>query len=485
MARADIETKIDLDSSGLRKGIQKAKKSVSNFSKSAVAQIGRVGAAFAGVGLVKSIINLGTSAAETASKFQAVFGPATEEMQRNVEELKKTIPATTKEMQDALATFGQMAASFGLNSEAANKFSVNMVKIAGDLASFHNLRPEEAFLKIRSAISGEFEPMKQLGIVINEATLKQEALNKGIWDGTGAMSAAQKALVVQSLLIKQMGTANGDAAATADSAANQIKFLQASLKDTGAEIGQTVLPAVVKLVEWTNALVGAAKSASEAVGTLVAENIYGKQQDDPLGGWRESAKQKLKREGKLEGFKGRGGTQKMKKLIEEEAKALKDRYDQRIKEQKESEKVLKQEEKLAESATDPARKKAADDYLNSLNEQIKAAGKLEGITKATVKAEKAKKTEGPVKVGAEIERKEGESGAAFMKRRQQARSAYLALQSDDAGYFNPKTMETLQAIARGEQPAGAGEKKPGGDVVEKNTTEMASLLTSINKGING
>jgi hypothetical protein len=61
--------------------------------------------------------------------------------------------------------------------------------------------------------------------------LKQEALNLAIWDGTGQMSAAQKALAVQAILIKDMGDANGDAALTANSAANQIKFLQKSLKE--------------------------------------------------------------------------------------------------------------------------------------------------------------------------------------------------------------------------------------------------------------
>jgi hypothetical protein len=160
------------------------------------------------------------------AKFNAVFGSAADAMNEKVQELRKTIPSTTEEMQNSLATFAQMAKAFGLNSEAANLFSVEMVKIAGDIASFNNLPIEDAFTKIRSAISGEFEPMKSLGIVINEARLKQEALNLAIWDGTGQMSAAQKALAVQAILIKDMGDANGDAALTANSAANQIKFLK-------------------------------------------------------------------------------------------------------------------------------------------------------------------------------------------------------------------------------------------------------------------
>ena len=152
MARkADIQADIDLDSSGFKKGIQKAKHSVKSFSRSAVGSFMRVGAAFAGIGLVKSIINLGTSAAETASKFEAVFGPAADSMNKKVQELRKTIPATTAEMQNALATFGQMAKAFGMNESEANKFSVSMATIAGDLASFHNLNSDEVFTKLSAA----------------------------------------------------------------------------------------------------------------------------------------------------------------------------------------------------------------------------------------------------------------------------------------------------------------------------------------------
>ena len=374
MAKTEIKADIGLDTTKFQRGMAKAQRSVKNFAKSGVASMVRFGAAFAGVGLVKSIIGLGTAAAETASKFNAVFGPAADALNSRILELKKSIPATTMEMQNALATFGAMGKAFGLNSAAANEFSVNMVKIAGDLASFHNLRPEEAFQKIQSAISGEFEPMKQLGIVINEATLKQEALNLAIWDGTGQMSAAQKAITVQSLLIKQMGVAQGDAAATAESASNRIKFLNAQLKDTGAEIGNTVLPAVVKLVGWMSKLATTSKEAAEKVGMIVAGGRVG---DDPLDGYSEAAKQKLTREGRLLKT-GKGGVSKHAQLLQIKvvAQELKDAHDKRI---AAKEKEVKAEEKVTEAVVDPKRKKAADDYLTSLQNQIKAAGKLASI----------------------------------------------------------------------------------------------------------
>jgi len=387
MARTEIAAEASLDTTKFQRGLKKADTGVKKFAKSSIASIGRIGAAFAGVSLVKNVLNLGTAAAETASKFRAVFGPATEMMSEKVKELKETIPATTMEMQNALATFGQMARSFGLNTEAANMFSVEMVKMAGDLASFHNMRPEDVFIKLRAAISGEFEPLKQLGIVINETTLKQEALTLGIWDGVGAMSAAQKALTTQSLLVKQMGTAQGDAAATAESAANQIKFLQSQLKDMGAEIGQTVLPAIVQMVEWLAKASEAAKSASEAVGGFIAKSIYGGEAD-PMDAYRAVAEKTLERQGAFDELPGgRGGTEKRKKMIEELAKSLSDQHDAKMKAAKESSENAEDQEKIeaaiTDEITDPKRVEAQEEYNDALKETIEAAGKLQSIQKTS------------------------------------------------------------------------------------------------------
>jgi hypothetical protein len=382
MAKADITGRLNLDSTGFERGIQRSKQSVKGFAKSSMATFVRMGAAFAGIGLVKSIVGLGTAAAETASKFNAVFGSAADAMNEKVQELRKTIPSTTEEMQGALATFAQMAKAFGLNSEAANLFSVEMVKIAGDIASFNNLPIEDAFTKIRSAISGEFEPMKSLGIVINEARLKQEALNLAIWDGTGQMSAAQKALAVQAILIKDMGDANGDAALTANSAANQIKFLQKSLKETGTEIGVTMLPAIATLTEAFAKLLGLAKSTMEAVGTSLGELVYGDQD-------RVQAGYDLAAQGITQG-KGRGGAVKYEKAIQDQIKKNKEAADAAKIAAQEKRKAdeeaiknagdLKSELKSQiETETDPARKKALEDRLESYKNLIKAAGKLESL----------------------------------------------------------------------------------------------------------
>lgn len=269
--KAELRTKLNLDSTGFKRGIQRAKMSVASFGSSVRKSLSGLPGMFAGiigVGAIKSMVELGASAEETASKFRAVFGRATGEMTKEVEKLTKIIPATEQEMQNALATFGAMAKAFGFNEKAARLFSVELVKIGGDLASFHDLKIEDMFQKIRSAISGEFEPLKQLGIVVNEARLKQEGLNLAIFDGVGTMTAAQKALAVQSLLIRDMGEANGDAEITADSAANKIKFLRVQLKETATSVGDELIPAFTAFLKTVNSGIGALTGFGQRLGEV-------------------------------------------------------------------------------------------------------------------------------------------------------------------------------------------------------------------------
>jgi|TARA_R110002050_G_scaffold292297_1_gene447565 hypothetical protein len=420
--KAELKAKINLDSSGFSKGIEKAKSKVKNFASSATASFVRVGAAFAGINLVKGIANLGLAAGETASKFKAVFGPATDEMNEKVQELRKTIPSTTAEMQNSLATFAAMAKAFGMNSEAAGMFSVEMVKIAGDIASFHNLPIEDAFTKIRSAISGEFEPMKQLGIVINEATIKQEALNLAIYEGTGQLGPAQKALAVQSIMIRNLGEANGDAAATADSAANRVKFLRAELLETGTKIGTTALPAILALTQGLALMLSKTKEFTDFAGTKVGEMVYGPT-DETLEKQKEAislfdaqkqATKELTEQGKLykQGmFEGTLWTDGLSEKLEENKRLIKERTDEILQgnaAQKESsedlieakEEEIKTSEDLAatltdqiETEVDPKRKKALKDRLQAYQDLLNAAGELktiENLTPKQIQAEKDK-----------------------------------------------------------------------------------------------
>jgi hypothetical protein len=291
MAKADVEIKTDLNTSKLKAGLAKAKNSISKFANSTAGRFLQIGAVIAGVKGLGSLGKMAMEAEEVSSKFNAVFGDSAKQMAMEAENLRKHIHATTTEMKNSLATYGAIAQGMGMTTEASSMFSVQMAKIQGDLASFHNLNSEEAFTKISSAISGEFEPMKRLGIVLNVAKVEQEAFNMGLTDGTTKLTQSQKALATQSLIIKMMGQATGDAEATTDSSMNAYKRLNAQLKNFGEQLGENIIPMINTLVE----------SLSGLTARLGATNEHTRLQTNAL---YEQAEANLLADGTLKKFLG-------------------------------------------------------------------------------------------------------------------------------------------------------------------------------------
>ena len=79
-----------------------------------------------------------------------------------------------------VGTLGAMIKSMGLGETQAMTMSQSMVELASDMASFYNLPIEEAFNKIRSGLSGQTEPLKQLGINLSVANVEAFALANGV-----------------------------------------------------------------------------------------------------------------------------------------------------------------------------------------------------------------------------------------------------------------------------------------------------------------
>jgi hypothetical protein len=86
--------------------------------------------------------------------------------------------------------------------------------------------------------------------LLNDATLKQAALELGIYDGTGALTAQQKVLAAQKVIYEQTGDAQGDFARTSDGLANKQRILAAEFENIKAKIGEVLLPMVLKFVTF-------------------------------------------------------------------------------------------------------------------------------------------------------------------------------------------------------------------------------------------
>lgn len=153
---------------------------------------------------------------------------------------------------DMAAMFGDMGTSMGLTTKEAANMSTSMVGLAGDLASFKNIKIEEATTALAAVFTGETESLKRLGIVMTEANLKQFALTQGITKNIKEMTQAEKTTLRYQFVMKSSANAQGDFARTQDGAANQMRIFTESLKELGANFGQVLLPAFTQIVKKVN-----------------------------------------------------------------------------------------------------------------------------------------------------------------------------------------------------------------------------------------
>lgn len=236
------------------------KKTEDRLSKtgSTLTKIGAGMLAFAGVA-GRGLYSLASGASdlgESISAAEVIFGDASKSIERFAEAAAENFGISKREAVDAANTFGTFGKSAGLAGQDLADFSTQMVGLAGDLASFKNTSPEQAILAIGAALRGETEPIRAYGVLLDDATLKNRALELGIYEGTGALSAQQKVLAAQAEILAQTTDAQGDFVRTADSLANQQRILAANFQNVRDAIGAGLIPMFSSLFEVLNKVAG-------------------------------------------------------------------------------------------------------------------------------------------------------------------------------------------------------------------------------------
>lgn len=195
------------------------------------------------VDFIKSAISSASDMNETLSKSQVVFGDLSGSIEEMGNTAAKSMGISKQEAISAAATYGNLFTAMGLGKEPSAEMSARLVQLASDLASFNNIPVADALEKLRAGLVGESEPLKSLGINLNETTLKAKALELGLSDGKEVLTASAKAQAAYAIMLEQSTTAQGDFARTADGVANKQRTLEATTKDLTASIGKGLIPA--------------------------------------------------------------------------------------------------------------------------------------------------------------------------------------------------------------------------------------------------
>jgi hypothetical protein len=260
---ADIRTlKLALlaDTKDFIKGLDKADKESRSFSDKLGSALKTGALAFAALGAAagamaikigKDAIGAASDFSEEISKSRVIFGEASKDIEDFAKTAANSLGQSKKQAVSAASTFATLGKAAGLTGKDLSKFSIGFVKLASDLASFNNTSPEDAIQAIGAALRGEAEPIRRYGILLNDATLKNEALALGLIKTTkDALSPANKVLAAQAAIYKQTSDAQGDFGRTSDGLANSQRILAANIEDVKITLGESLLPVALKFSDF-------------------------------------------------------------------------------------------------------------------------------------------------------------------------------------------------------------------------------------------
>lgn len=222
-----------------------------------------------------ALVNFGKKAIEVASDLTEVqnvvdvtFGSMANQVNEFASSATKEFGLSELSAKKFTSTMGAMLKSSGLTGQAVTDMSIEMAKLTADMASFYNLDAETAFQKIRSGISGETEPLKQLGINMSVANMEAYALSQGINTAWREMTQAEQTMLRYNYLLSVTGDAQGDFSRNTGTWANQVKLLKEQWQEFMGLMGEALIKILLPAVKFLNRVLDVLIKIANAIGQI-------------------------------------------------------------------------------------------------------------------------------------------------------------------------------------------------------------------------
>jgi hypothetical protein len=244
-----------------KKWDQAAGQATDNIEKQFASMAGNIVGKLAAAGIGSILLSWGKAAVSAASDLaevqnvvDTVFGDSANKIEAWSKKAGTQFGLTETQAKKFTSTLGAMMKSSGIAGDEIVGMSTDLAGLAADMASFYNLDFDTAFEKIRSGISGETMPLKQLGINMSVANLEAFALAQGLEKTFSQMSQGEQTMLRYQYIMQATSDAQGDFAKTSDQYANGMRTLQTNLENIKTKLGNVLLDVVEPLVAGINAL---------------------------------------------------------------------------------------------------------------------------------------------------------------------------------------------------------------------------------------
>ncbi len=151
---------------------------------------------------------------EAMNLFTVAMGDGVDAATEFVDKLQELLGIDASAAAESMGIFNNLLTSFGVAAEQAELMSQTFTQLIYDYSSFYNLATDEASTKLLSGLSGEIEPLRQLGIDLSEARLQLELYALGYDETYSSLTQADKATLRYIATLNQSTNSMGDLSRT-------------------------------------------------------------------------------------------------------------------------------------------------------------------------------------------------------------------------------------------------------------------------------
>jgi hypothetical protein len=234
---------------------------VGTVSANVVKGFGVMGAAAGGLAVVvgKQLFDVGEELTALDQKIGTVFsGDSLETVTGWADEVAARMGLTSTQAAGLAANAGDLLKPMGFTADEAANMSTEIIGLAGALSEWSGGQRsvEETAEILSKALLGERDSLKSLGISINQAEVDQRALTIAQQDGRDAITAQDKALATQALILEKSTDAQEAYAAGGNKLTAAQNRLRAAFGELQERLARKLLPLfaraadlVVELIE--------------------------------------------------------------------------------------------------------------------------------------------------------------------------------------------------------------------------------------------
>ena len=254
-------------------------KNIDNYTKK-LQGLGKINIAAAGLGLLGiSMFSLSDALQESTSYITNLhllynaMGENVDKAKDFINNFSTLLGQDPSKVMKYTSAFYSLTNGFGVANDQAYIMSKNLTQLSYDLAAYWGRDITDTMQAVKSGISGEIEPMRNLGVALDQATLQQTAYTLGINKSINAMTRAEKTQLLYYQMMTKTNNVQKTLANTMLEPAQQISILKQQFTQLARSIGNIFIPILTATLPYLQALTKYLNEIAQRIANLLGYKI--------------------------------------------------------------------------------------------------------------------------------------------------------------------------------------------------------------------